>query len=98
VVAPAPARAVGVRDVARRLLEVGHEAAPLEELREHVRDALARQVDAAQLGDRVVAVLDEHALVEALRPRDADVRGGGGALGDRRRGGELVEEEPADRE
>ena len=73
VVAEAAAGPVGVGDVAGRLLEIGHEAAPLEELREHVGDALAREVDPAQLGHRVVAILHEDTLEEALRPRDTGV-------------------------
>jgi hypothetical protein len=55
-------------------------------------------VDAPQLRHRVVPVLDEDALEEALRSRGADVRGGGGPLSrQRRRARELVEEEPAKR-
>ncbi len=54
-----------VGDVAGRLLEVGGEPAALKDLREHVRDPLAGDVRAADLGDRVVAVADEDALVEA---------------------------------
>ena len=61
-----------VRDVARRLLQVRHEATPLEHLRQHVGGLLARQVDAAQLGDGIVAVLDEHPLVELLRSGQPD--------------------------
>ena len=95
VVAPAPAGPVRVRDVAGRLLEVGHEAAPLEELREHVGDALAREVDTAQLRDRVVPVLDEDALEEPLRPGRADAPCGRRPL--HGRVGELVEEQPAER-
>ncbi len=57
-----------VRDVARRLLEVRHEAPPLEHLRQHVRGLLAGEVDTTELGHRVVAVLDEDLLVELLRP------------------------------
>ena len=68
VVAVATAEARVVRDVARRLLEVGHEPAPLEHLREQVRRLLAREVHATELGDGVVAVFEEHAVVELLRP------------------------------
>ena len=56
-----------VRDVARRLLEVRHQPAPLEDLREQVRRLLAREVHAAELRDGVVAVLEEHARRRALR-------------------------------
>ncbi len=84
-----------VCDVARRLLQVRHEAAPLEHLGQHVRRLLARQVDAAELGHRIVAVLDEDALVELLRAGQAD----GGVDGRVPRhvevADELVEEEPA---
>src|SRR5439155_12809234 len=55
-------------DVPGGLLEVGHEAPPLEHLRQEVRRALAGEVYAAELGDGVVAVLDEDALVELLGP------------------------------
>jgi hypothetical protein len=55
-------------------------------------------VDAPQLPHRVVPVLDEDALEEALRSRDADVPGGGGPLPrQRRRARELVEKQPAKR-
>ena len=84
-----------VGDVARRLLQVRHQAAPLEHLGQHVRSLLARQVDAAELGHRIVAVLDEDALVELLRAGQAD----GGVDGRVPRhvevAHELVEEEPA---
>ena len=69
VVAGAEPLVVG--DVARRLLEVGHEPAPLEHLGEHVGRLLAGQVHATELGHRVVAVLDEDPLVELLGPRAA---------------------------
>src|SRR3954454_5776243 len=86
-----------VGDVARRLLEVGAEAGALEDLRQEVRRPLAGDVGAAELGDGVVAVADEDALVElggaiALLPVVAWLRTV--ALGERV--GELVEEEPAE--
>ena len=65
-VAVATVQARVVRDVARRLLEVRHQPAPLEDLREQVRCLLTREVHAAELGDGVVAVLEEHARVELL--------------------------------
>jgi hypothetical protein len=94
VVLPGAARPVGVRDIAGGLLEIGHEPAPLEHLGQQVGHALAGQVDAAELGHRVVAVLAEHALVELVGPAGADGR--------RRRGladllQELVEEKAAQR-
>lgn len=56
------------RDIARRLLEIAHQASPLEDLGEHVRGLLAGEVDPAELGDRVVAELEEDPLVELLGP------------------------------
>ena len=84
-----------VRDVARRLLQVRHEASPLEHLREHVRRLLAREVDAAELRDGVVAVLDEDLLVELLRPCQPDGGVDGGVARDVEVADELVEEQPA---
>src|SRR5206468_7468672 len=102
VVAITTAGAVVVRDVARGLLEVGHEASPLEHLGQDVGRALARQVDAAELRDGIVAVLEEDALVEllgALRPSVAelDVVAVPSSLLPLFRRQELVEEEPAQR-
>ena len=45
---PTDARVVG--DVARALLQIAHQAAPLEDLREHVGGLLAGQMNAAELG------------------------------------------------
>ena len=74
VVAVVAARQPGVvADVAGRLLEVGHQAAPLEDLGQHVGGLLAGQVDAAQLGHRVVAVLEEDPLVELSARRSPTV-------------------------
>ena len=98
IAVPAPGPVV-IRDVARRLLEIGHEPAPLEHLRQDVRRALARQVNPAELGDRVVAVFDEHALEELLGPARARIALGrtGGRRLQTARAQELVEEEPAKR-
>src|SRR5262249_6413129 len=78
-----------------RLLEVGAHPRPLEDLREDVRDPLAGDVRAAELGHRVVAVADEDPLVELCRaaalvavPRRA---------GRRQRVRELIEEQAAER-
>ena len=68
VVPEAAVRPVGVRHVAGRLLEIRHEAAPLEHLGQEVRGALAGQVDAPELRHRVVPVVAQHALVERLGP------------------------------
>ncbi len=65
-------QAAVVGDVARRLLEVGHEPPPLEDLGQHVRRLLAREMDPAQLSDRVVPVLTEHPRVELLGAPQAD--------------------------
>ena len=73
VVLPSAARAIGVRHVARRLLEIGHQTAPLEHLRQHVRDALAGEVHAAELRNRIVAVFREHLRVQLFRAGDADL-------------------------
>ncbi len=68
VVAVAAAGIVGQRhvvgDVAGRLLQVGGEPPPLQQLGEDVGDELAGDVGAADLGDRVVAVADEDPLVQ----------------------------------
>ena len=82
-----------VRDVAGRLLEVGHEPAPLEDLGEQVRRLLARQVHASELGDGVVAVLEEHAVVELLGPPQADGCVDGEVAGEVEVADELVEEQ-----
>ena len=84
-----------VRDVAGRLLEVGHESPPLEHLRQHVGRLLAGEVDAAQLCHRVVAVLDEDLLVELLRSLQADRRVDRRVARDVQVPDELVEEQPA---
>ena len=72
VIFPTAVRPIDVRNVARRLLEVRHQASPLQHFREDVRDAFARDVCAAELCDRVVSVLAEHACVEFVRARGAD--------------------------
>ena len=74
VIFPAAVRPVRIRHVARRLLEVRHQAAPLENFREDVRHALAGEVRAAELSDRVVAVFVQHAGVQLVRAGCADSR------------------------
>ena len=91
---PAPAGLVVVAHVPRRLLEVGGEATPLQRLRERLRRLLAREVDAAELGDGVVTELHEHPVVQLLGPLDADARHLAAFVEVL---GELVEEEPAER-
>ena len=93
VVAGGEALVVG--DVAGGLLEVGHQPAPLEHLGQDVRGLLAGQVDAAELGHRVVAVLEEDLLVELLGPLQADRGVDRGVTGDVQLTDELVQEEPA---
>ena len=73
-----PAGPVVVAHVARRLLQVRGQPSPLQRLGQQLRGLLAREVHAAELGHRVVAVLDEDVLVEA--------RGAFTADGGRRRG------------
>ena len=72
VVLPLAVRPIGIRDVARRLLEVRHEASPLQHLRQNVRDTFARDVRAAELRDRVVSVLTEYARIQSVRALGAD--------------------------
>ena len=95
-VLPAAFGPFGEGDVAGRLLEVGHQAPALEDLRQHVGDAFAGDVCAAELGDRVVAVLAEHPVVELGGALVALV-GGLVGPGSRQSGVELVEVEAAER-
>ena len=83
-----------VRDVARALLEVAHEAATLEDLGEQIRRLLAGEVHAAQLRDGVIAVLEEHLLVELLGPIEPDRRVDSPVAADVQLVDELVEEQP----
>ena len=83
-----------VGHVARGLLQVGGEPAALEHLRHHVRDPLARDVRAAELRHRVVAVADEDALVELAGALALLTVEGGARRGVR---GELLEVEPPQR-
>ena len=92
-VAPAVAAPFGVGNVARGLLEVRHQAPSFQDLGQDIRNVLARQMNAAELRDRVVSVVVEHLLVQPFGAGRADGRRG-------RRGrvrdliGELVEEQP----
>ena len=90
---PLPVRTIGVRHVTRRLLEIRHQASPLEHLGQDVRRAFARHVRAAELRDRIVAVLAEHARIQPIGPLDADL----GCLDTRasvQLAGKFVEEQP----
>src|SRR5207249_5087585 len=99
VIAIPPAGPVVVGDVTRRLLEIGHETAPLEHLGQDVRRALARQVYPAELRDGIVTVLDEHTLEELLGSsgRGVAVRSTVAGGVETSRAQELVEEKPAKR-
>jgi hypothetical protein len=94
VVAVAAAQAGVVGDVPGRLLQVGHEPAPLEDLGQQVGGLLAGQVHPAELGHRVVAVLEEHPVVELLGPPQADGGVDGLVALDVEVADELVEEQP----
>ena len=89
---PGP-KACVVGDVAGRLFEVRHQSGALEDLGQDVRGLLTREVDAAELGDGVVAVLAEYPRVELLGP--SETHGGVDRLvaGDVEVLDELVEEE-----
>ena len=72
VIAVPPARQTGVvGDVTGRLFHVGHEPASFEHLCEQVGRLFAGEVDPAELGDRIVAVLEENPIVELLGPGQA---------------------------
>ncbi len=90
-ISTADARVVG--DVARALLEVAHEPAPLEHLGEHVGSLLTGQVHAAELGDGIVAVLEEDLLVQFLGTFEADRGVDGVVAADVEIADELVEEQ-----
>ena len=95
VEAVAAAEAGVVGDVPGALLEVAHQPTPLEHLGEDVRRLLAGQVHAAELGDRVVAVLEEDLLVQLLGAFQADGGVDGMIAADVEVADELVEEQPA---
>ena len=96
VVAVAPTEAGVVGDVPRALLEVAHQPTPLEDLGEHVRRLLACEVHAAELSDRVVAVLEEHLLVELLGAFETGRGVDRVVAADVQIADELVEEQPAE--
>ena len=85
---------VGVWNVPGRLLEVRHEAPPLEHFRQDVRHALARHVRAAELRNRVVAVFVQHARVQLVGAGRAD-RGAGRSAVSRNVASELIQEQTA---
>ena len=97
VVAVPPTEPGVVGDVAGALLEVAHQPTPLEDLGEQVRCLFARQVNPTELGDRVVAVVEEHPLVQLLRPVEADRGIDGMVAAHVEVADELVEEQPAKR-
>src|SRR5205085_8486151 len=93
VVTEATVELLVVLDVTRRLLEVRHESAPLEDLGEEVRRLLAGEVHTTELRDGVVAVLEEHAVVELFGATQADRGIHGEVAGEVEVVHELVEEE-----
>src|SRR4029077_1443215 len=95
---PVPSAEAGVvGDVARALLEVAHQASPLEDLRQQIRRLFAGEVHATELGDGVVAVVEEDPFVQLLGP--FQTHGGVDRLvaGDVEVADELVEEQPSQR-
>ena len=82
-----------VGDVARALLEIAHQPAPFEDLGEHVGGLLASQVHPAELGDGVVAVLEEDLLVQLLGAFEPDGGVDGVVAADVEIADELVEEQ-----
>ena len=52
-----------VTDVAGRLLQVGGEPAPFQDLGQEVRGLLAGEMSATELGDGVVPIVEEDALI-----------------------------------
>ena len=99
VILPPACRPIRVRHVPRGLLEVRHQASPLEHLGDDVGDAFAGDVRTAELRDRVVAIFIQNARIQLLgarganaRIRDVSRRPGRVHLAD-----ELVEKQPPDR-
>ena len=94
---PRAAGPVVVAHVSRRLLEVGGQATPFQGFREQLGRLLTREVHAPELGHGIVAVLNEHRVVEARGPFTAGGRCG--ALGSCPRDvpRELVEEQSPQR-
>ncbi len=97
VVAVATTEALVVRDVAGALLEIAHQASPLEDLGQQIRGLLARQVHTAELRDRVVSVVEEHPFVELLGTVETDRGVDGVVAADVEIADELVEEEATQR-
>ena len=97
VVAVAATETGVVGDVPGRLLEVGGQSPPFEDLGQQVRCLLAREVHPTQLGHGVVAVLEEDPLVELLGPLEPDRGIDREVAGDVEIADELVEEETAQR-
>ena len=85
VVLPAAGRLVRVWDVACRLFEIRHQPSPLDHFREDVRDALARQVHAAKLRDRIVSIFGKDLGIKAFGALESHA-----ALG-RRHGADVFE-------
>ena len=83
-----------VCDVAGRLFEVRHEPTPLEHLGEEVRGLFTGKVHATELRDGVVAILEEHLVVELLGPPKADGGVDARIATDVELADELIEEQP----
>ena len=66
------AEALVVRQVARRLLEIAHNAAPLKNFSQNVRGLFASEVHPTELSHRVVTVFEEDFLVEVVSSLKAD--------------------------
>ena len=89
---------VGVRHVARGLLEIRHEPSTFKHLCQDVGNAFTRNVSSPKLGDRIVAVLAEHSCIQTFRPFEPRTRPALIVLRDLRDLVEkLVEEQATDR-
>src|SRR5258708_709763 len=81
VILPPSLRSVRERHVTRRLLKVGHQSAPFEDLRENVRDAFTGDVSATELCHGIISVFVEHSPIEFLSSCDTHCHHGAGAGG-----------------
>ena len=97
VVAVAAADPGQVVDVPGGLLQIRHHTPPLQHLGHDVGGLLTGKVDAAQLGHRVVSVLEENPVVQLLGPLQSDGGVNGHIAADVQLSDELVQEQPAQR-
>ena len=72
VIAVATAQTCVVSHIASALFEIRHEATPFQNLGQQIRSLLARQVNTAELGDRIIAILHKDSFVELLGTSHAD--------------------------